>query len=126
MGDEYSGREWSLTLPLGTPLLTANQRLHHMEIYRRSQTLQQVCGWLARDQKIPHLERVHIICTMSVTDRRRRDPANWAPTAKACVDGLVHVRVLADDDYHHVTGPDMRLLPGQPTASFTVQIRELE
>lgn len=38
----------------------------------------------------------------------RYDPGNLYPTAKACLDGIVDAGLLADDDWKHVIGPDMR------------------
>lgn len=32
----------------------------------------------------------------------RRDPSNWYPTVKACVDGLVDAGVFADDSSKHL------------------------
>jgi hypothetical protein len=46
---------------------------------------------------------------MHFPDHRRRDPANWAPTAKAVIDGLVDAKVFTDDDHKHLIGPDMRI-----------------
>lgn len=34
---------------------------------------------------------------------RRRDPSNWMPTVKACVDGITGNGVFPDDDSTHVT-----------------------
>lgn len=47
-----------------------------------------------------------------VRDRRRRDPHNWMPTVKACVDGLVDAGVWPDDDAEWVTVPEPTLVPG--------------
>lgn len=104
-----SCRSWTIELPAGTMLLTANQRLHHHARAQLTAALRHQAGWLARAQKIPRIERAWIVCVYHAPDRRRRDPANWAPTAKALVDGLVDAGVLADDDAKHVIGPDMRL-----------------
>jgi crossover junction endodeoxyribonuclease RusA len=102
-------RTWTIELPPGTQLLTMNQRMHHMVTARLTKTLRETAGWLARAQHIPHLEAAWIVCELTVPDKRRRDPANWMPTAKACVDGLVDAGVLEDDDFSRVRGPDMRL-----------------
>lgn len=52
----------------------------------------------------------------------RWDPANWYPTAKACVDGLRDAGVLVDDSTAYVTGPDMRAGSVQPTNRLTLVI----
>jgi hypothetical protein len=66
-------------------------------------------GWYTRAARVPKLHRVHIVAELRFTDRRRRDPCNYYPTVKACVDGLVDVGVLHDDSADYVLGPDMRL-----------------
>lgn len=91
--------------------LTENQRLHWAERNQR------IRGWrfatyvAARKAKLPRLDRARIECELLFTDVRRRDPGNWSPTAKACVDGLVDAGVFDDDDYTRVVGPDMRIGP---------------
>jgi hypothetical protein len=35
------------------------------------------------------------------------DPANWAPTAKACLDGMIDYGLAEDDNRRFVTGPFM-------------------
>lgn len=125
-------RSWRIVIPPGTQLLTLNQRLHYIAQAQRVKTLRETAGWLARTQRIPRLEAAWIVCEYIAPDRRRRDPGNWMPTAKACVDGLVDAGVLADDDWTHVRGPDMRLsVPGKlprhgRTGCFTVCIFELD
>jgi hypothetical protein len=126
------GRTWRLVIPAGTQLMTLNQRLHFMAAAQRTKTLRETAGWLARAQRIPRLEAAWIVCELTVPDRRRRDPANWMPTAKACVDGLVDAGVLLDDDFRHVRGPDMRLNVAAHrerygcTGLFTVCVFELD
>lgn len=92
--------------------LSANHRSHWREEAARVRAWREAAGWAAKKARLPKLERVHIVCWLGFPDERRRDPANWAPTAKACVDGLVDVGVLVDDDHRHVVGPDMRI--GEP------------
>ena len=105
-------RQWTITLPPGLPLLNANDRDGHWARRKRlAAALRETTGWLARVQRIPRLGHVHIAAVYEPPDRRRRDPANWQPSFKACVDGLVDAGVVADDDASHVTGPDPRLGP---------------
>lgn len=89
--------------------LNANQRPHWRDERARSAAWREAAGWAAKAAKVPRLERVYICCWLEFPNNLRRDPANWAPTAKAAVDGLVQVGVLPDDDWRHVTGPDMRI-----------------
>jgi hypothetical protein len=74
---------------------------------------------------VPPLERVHIIGVLHSEDRQRRDPANWYPSFKACVDGLVDKGVLADDDHTRVVGPDMRMGHIVEGARLVLHIRDL-
>ncbi len=52
--------------------------------------------------------RARVVGELRFADRRRRDPSNWTPTAKAAVDGLVDAGVFIDDSSRFVVGPDMR------------------
>lgn len=95
----------------GLGWLSENQRLHWRV------KAQRVAGWrlasylTARMHHLPPIGRARVVCFLCFADARRRDPNNWAPTAKACVDGLVDAGVFPDDDHLHVIGPDMRLGP---------------
>lgn len=80
---------------------------------------------MANTLRIPNLDRIHIVCVLHFADSRRRDPNNWAPTAKAIVDGLVDAGVVDDDSAQYVIGPDMRLGPIQALPSIDVQIWRL-
>lgn len=106
-----TGRTWAITLQPGTQLLNANQRLHYHTQAARTAWLREQTGWLARQQQIPPISRARIVCELLPPDNRRRDPANWAPTAKAMTDGLVDAGVLPDDDHTHLAGPYMELTP---------------
>lgn len=91
--------------------LTLNQR-HFWA--RRSRLVKQwrQLGWSAAVQhKVPLLAGAYVIAELRFADRRRRDPHNWQPTAKAALDGLVDAGVFADDNSHIIVGPDMRVSP---------------
>lgn len=109
-------------------LITANGR-HHWAIraartrYWRDLT-QLRARSLINTGAWPRLAAANIEITIDWPDHRRRDPANWAPTGKAIVDGLVDARLLPDDDHHHVTGPDMRLGHGHPAIHITITPRD--
>lgn len=65
---------------------------------------------------IPHMTRARVICfvTREVNGPKERwDPANWYPSAKACVDGFTDAGLWPDDSILHVIGPDMRGVPGR-------------
>jgi hypothetical protein len=54
------------------------------------------------------LGRVQVDCFVVKPIQNRYDPANWAPTAKAVLDGMVSDYGLTEDDNRHfVTGPFM-------------------
>jgi Holliday junction resolvase RusA-like endonuclease len=117
----------ALALPVAGSgfLLTANCRLH----WRRRNELTQYWRALVcihtrnrlQDGLWRPLEQAHITVTLTWPDRRRRDPANWAPTAKAIVDGLVDGGLLPDDDHRHLTGPDMRGGHGPLAVRITIR-----
>lgn len=58
-----------------------------------------------------NLPGAHIVCELRFTSNLRRDPNNWNPTAKACIDGFVDAGVFPDDRAEIVEGPDMRIGP---------------
>lgn len=120
-------RMWTVELPERLPLLNANDRLHWTARRDKTAAIRTVAWALATQAHIPPLRRAHIVAEYCPTDRRRRDPANWAPTAKAAVDGLVDAGVLPDDSAEYLDGPDMRLgliTPGG--RRFLLHITELE
>ena len=101
---------WRITLPPKINLINANQNLH----FRRKADLVKVirnAAWaMARHSNIPALQRAHIFFVVHPdTSIQRRDPGNWAPSAKAAVDGLVDAGVLPDDDSTRLIGPDPRI-----------------
>lgn len=58
---------------------------------------------LAIEARIPHLSDVSIkILPYSKDKRWRSDCAACAPTAKACIDGLVDANVMTDDNPDHL------------------------
>jgi hypothetical protein len=61
-----------------------------------------------REQLPVGLGRVQVDAFVRKPIANRFDPANWAPTAKAVLDGLVSDYGLTEDDNRHfVTGPFM-------------------
>lgn len=124
----------------GPAWLSSNDRRHHMEKWRITQAWKANAGWAIRQARTPRFEgKVRIVALCLFTDRRKRDPLNYADTAKACIDGIrdqyvkpipdkdfAHVirGVLADDDAAHVDGPDMRsrVEPGIRTPTLELHI----
>lgn len=60
-------------------------------------------GWRARQAKVSAMQRADIEVRVVFPNARRRDPHNLTPTIKACIDGLVDVGMLPDDDAKHLT-----------------------
>lgn len=100
-------REW---------LLTSNQRLSWRARANRTSFLRDAAGWHARgwlaqhrrDLTLPFARKVEATAWLRFPTVRDRDPANWYPTVKAIVDGVVDAGVLADDSSRYLVGPDMR------------------
>jgi len=61
----------------------------------------------SRPQVDPIHERVRCDATLTFASRHHRDIANWYPTAKAALDGVVDAGFLDDDDTAHVDGPHL-------------------
>lgn len=101
--------ELRLDVDQASAWITENQRLHWRVKALRTKAWRTATAWRARADKLPALRGADVVCELRFATRRRRDPNNWAPTAKACIDGLVDAGVFIDDDSTRVTGPDMRI-----------------
>ncbi|WP_438470881.1 hypothetical protein [Streptomyces asiaticus] len=121
--DGMPGRRFRVALPPRLLLLNSNQRLHHHRRADITRVLRRA-AWAA-SRELPFLERAHIIGVLHPEDRQRRDPANWYPSFKACVDGLVDQGVLEDDDHTRVVGPDMRIGHVVSGSRLVLHVREL-
>jgi hypothetical protein len=102
------GRTWTVELP-PMELLNANQRIHRQAAAKATRLIREKTGWTVFAAKVPKLQRAHILVELRFWEARRRDPANWAPSIKAAIDGVVDAGVLEDDDATHLDGPDIRL-----------------
>lgn len=110
---------WTLEIPASYRWLNANDRLHWRPKAELTAAWRDLTRMLARSQKLPTgLEKVEIVAVAQFRNRIRRDPGNFYPTAKACIDGLVDHGLVSDDDAAHVIGPDMRLGDPLPWAKF--------
>ncbi|MGW0577318.1 hypothetical protein ACWD25_15375 [Streptomyces sp. NPDC002920] len=110
----------TITLPAGLDLLNANQRLHHAPKGKLTAAIRgaaheavtedaNLMSALAKAKPGPLFQRVHVLGILHPPKNDRRDPANWYPSFKAAVDGIVDAGLLDDDDHTRVVGPDMRL-----------------
>ncbi|MFE6639585.1 hypothetical protein ACFVFT_38275 [Streptomyces tendae] len=101
------GRHWTLLMPYVTEMLTSNQRLHHMAKHRIRKQLRADAAGMAMAKRLPRLERAAIFYVLHPRPlSRKRDPGNWADTAKHYVDGLVvDGGLLPDDNHEFLMGP---------------------
>ena len=103
-----SARHWVLDLP-GMELINANDRGHWSRRQRLTADIRQATALLARAQQIPRLTRARVVYVVKPRTRTRVfDPSNWAPSAKAAVDGIQDAGVFQDDNAAVVTGVDPR------------------
>lgn len=121
--------EWRLEIPAPTKWLSANSRTDRRAQTADRRTWRSAAFVWARKRKLPTgLARVHITATCAFPNQRRRDVANWYPTIKAAVDGLVDYGLIADDDDAHLIGPDMRASDRRavtPLGLLVLDIREV-
>ena len=117
---------YTLALPPHTPLINANDRRGHHAHAQLVKTIRQAACLLARHHHIPHLQQAHILYVVHPNPAtRRRDPGNWAPSAKAAIDGLIDAHVLPDDNHTRLLGPDPRLGTPVPGTQLILHITDL-
>ncbi|MEU0656057.1 hypothetical protein ABZ485_27965 [Streptomyces albogriseolus] len=110
IGGIHRPASWRISLPVKTKLINANQNLHFRRKAELVKVIRNAAWTMARHSNIPALQRAHIYFVIHPdTSIKRRDPGNWAPSAKAAVDGLVDAGVLPDDDSTRLIGPDPRI-----------------
>lgn len=99
-----TGEEW----------ISANDHRSWQRRHRLTRQWRTSAAFLCRTSRPGRLDRARIVAYALMPDHRRRDSSNLAPTAKACVDGLVDAGLLVDDDHTRLDGPDMRIrvVPG--------------
>ncbi|MEV0525995.1 hypothetical protein AB0I66_21400 [Streptomyces sp. NPDC050439] len=109
-----------IPLPTGMELINSNESQHRARRARivkviRSKAQEAVSDCpalmdaLAAAKPGPLFQRAHVLGVLHPATNNRRDPANWYPSFKAAVDGLVDAGLLDDDDHTRLVGPDMRL-----------------
>jgi crossover junction endodeoxyribonuclease RusA len=120
-------QSWRLALPAKTKLINANHNLHFRRKAELIKVIRNAAWTMARHSNIPALQRAHIYFVIHPDLRAsRRDPGNWAPTAKAAVDGLVDAGVLPDDDSTRLLGPDPRIGDPVKGSQFVLWITDLD
>jgi crossover junction endodeoxyribonuclease RusA len=120
-----SPRTWRIEMPAGLKLLNANDRYHWAPKARIVRELRKAAWALTKAAKVPHLDRAQIDCIYEPPDRRSRDAANWADSAKPCVDGITDAGVLTDDSSAFLEGPFMHIGDRYPGGRLVLIITEL-
>lgn len=108
--------------------LTANHRPHWAVKARITAQIRHDAAWAARAARLPHHPgpvKVTALIHRGHAGRGRFDPANWAPTLKPALDGLVDAGVLDDDDSQHVVAVEIQAGPPNPgRPGVTIHITE--
>lgn len=101
---------YRVTIP-PLPLININRtkNAHYRVKGPKVAALREAAKVAATEATIPRMTRARVICHVT-RDRLgdRWDPANWYPSAKACVDGFTDAGLWPDDSVRHVLGPDLR------------------
>ena len=129
-------RPYVIELPAGLKLLNANQRVHYRQRAERTDKLRSAAheavtecpslmDALAAAKPGVLFQRAHILGVLHPERNVRCDPANWYPSFKAAVDGLVDAGLFEDDDHTRVLGPDMRLGPKRKREQLVLVVRGL-
>lgn len=107
---------WTIALPPGLKLLNENEtrRMHWRRVREMAAVVRQaglLAGLQARKDGMPQMRAVHVFFVIHPGPRvTRRDPLNWAQSAKPAVDGaLVDAGIIPDDDSTRLLGPEARL-----------------
>lgn len=86
------------------PWTTNKERTeHHMTRAKRVKEWREAFAWLAKAQRIPHLESARITAKPWQKGGVLQDVAACNPAVKAAIDGLVDAGVLTDDSPKYLT-----------------------
>lgn len=116
---------FELFAPLGVPMLSANTHgAHWAPQAQATARWRQAAREQAATQGLPTgLRFVEIWGVLQFPDNRRRDAANWHPTVKPIIDGLVDHGLIPDDRPAHLAGPYLDI--GAPLAPTSQAISGL-
>lgn len=96
--------------------INANERLHWREAARRTKSWREAAGWIGLRDRV-RFPAAHIVAELHFRGNRQRDAANWYPTVKACIDGIVgDAQVMPNDSDKHVLSPSFA--PSQTGTGF--------
>src|SRR4051812_30033146 len=101
-------------------LMNLNDRLHHMARARLTKQWRTAACRAAEATTIRGLGRCLVRLDLPVKSNCRRDPHNWAPTVKACVDGCVDAGVWPDDHAGFVVIEEPSFHKGGSTVTITL------
>jgi crossover junction endodeoxyribonuclease RusA len=120
-------RTWVLELPAGLRLLSLNDRHHWAVKGRITRDLRKAAFVMARNARIPHLQRAAIeVEYQPPLVTRRRDLDNVpAASGKPCIDGVVDAGVLSDDSSRYVEGILHRIGTPYPKGRIVLRITEV-
>ncbi|GAA2019245.1 hypothetical protein GCM10009839_14580 [Catenulispora yoronensis] len=113
---------YTVELPAGLVLLNANERPHWTRQRAITGAIRVAAAALARAGKVPPLYQAWITVVLYPHNRRRLDPHNWGPSAKAAIDGLVDAHVLPDDDHRHLLAVTFMLGPTRPARQMALHV----
>ena len=126
-----------IALPTGLELINSNQSQHPRRRARIVKAIRNATHEAVTEQPAlmkaladakpgPLFQRAHILGILHPPKNDRRDPANWYPSFKAAVDGIVDAGLLEDDDHTRVVGPDMRLGEKRADGQLVLVVRSLK
>ena len=92
---EYNARPFTMNLVYG------RWNRHQRNLANRE--WRDAFHWLAKEAKIPELDRIKVVAWPCLRDRRIQDVGACFPAVKAAIDGLVDAGVIIDDDPRYVS-----------------------
>tara|TARA_Y100001938_G_scaffold149843_1_gene238249 strand:+ start:4216 stop:4617 length:402 start_codon:yes stop_codon:yes gene_type:complete len=97
-------RRWHLEDDERPWTLNSERSWHWSKRASRTKTTREKFFWLAKIEKIPHLEYVSIdvVPLTSSSTGSIADPASHFPAAKAAIDGIVDANVIDDDNGKYI------------------------
>lgn len=88
-------------MPLTKPL-NLNHREHWAVKAKKVKQVRQWTALLAKQAKVPPLNKITVELHYCPRDKRRRDPLNLVALLKPIEDGLVDAKVIPDDNPLHL------------------------
>lgn len=92
------------------PTLNELNRMHYMQRAQQKEVWELLVSHACREYGIHPMHKVSVTFAFYFPDKRRRDPDNYAFSAKFLMDGLVKAGVLQDDSFEQVV--ELRIVKG--------------